>query len=112
MITAPNFKGSIQNFLHRYFDRENYNRHFIPSMDPDAWARILKSQGFEIIFSGYFGRFDFWTDYNKRSILGKMKRIFTYTIGRFLGIIFYFFPSNNKAYSPYCVVVARRIQEM
>ena len=109
MITTPNFRGTVQNFLHRYFDRENYRRHFIPSMDPLAWAHILELHGFEIIYAGYFGKFDFWTDYkNKGSILGKTKRVCMYAVRKFLSVAFYFFPSDNEAYSPYCGVVARR----
>jgi len=108
IITTPNFKGTIQNFLHRYFDRENYNRHFIPSMDPGLWVRILESRGFEIVFSGYFGKFDFWTDYKRGSILGKMKRACTYALGRALWVLLVPFPGGSREYSPYCGVVARR----
>lgn len=107
VITTPNFRGAVQRFLHVLFDRENYKRHFIPSMDPAAWSRILESLGFEVVFSGYFGKFDFWTDYKKGSVGGFLKRACTYVLGKFLRVMLYPFPPCG-AYAPFCGIVARK----
>ena len=36
VVEAPNFYGLIQKMLHWFFDKENYKRHYVPSMSPQA----------------------------------------------------------------------------
>lgn len=105
IITAPNFKGKIQNMLHKYLDRENLNRHYTPSMDPQIWEEYLKKMNYEVIFSGYFGKIDFWVDNEKRSLLKKIGLKIIFLILKLLKT-FKWFIKDNESYSPYCGIVA------
>jgi L-malate glycosyltransferase len=103
VIETPNFKGLFQRFIHYFLDKENYLRHYIPAMSPKKWARVCEKQGFDIIFEGYFGEFQFWVD--KQPVSGWRKRFFQFLID--------YYPRlrkmkpGRKAYAPYCGIVAR-----
>lgn len=107
VIETPNFRGFVQNFLHRFLDKTNYDRHFIPSMNPQEWETILKNEGFEIITSGYFGGFDFWSENENLNILQKILikslYILKYTI-KVLGINL-----NHSSFSAYCGIIAKKL---
>lgn len=62
LVTFPNFRGIIQNTLHKLFDRENLDRHVIAAMQLDDYRRAARDYG-EIIYCRHYGGFDFWTDY-------------------------------------------------
>ena len=102
-VTVPNFAGFIQNKLHSFFDNESLNKHCVPSMDPEKWARVLKTEGFEIIKNGYLGGFDFWVGNQKRNFL---KKIIIKAIRIFLPIRFL---PNSRSYSPEIYIIAKKI---
>jgi SAM-dependent methyltransferase len=106
LITTPNFRGRMQFMLHKYLDRENFNRHYIPSMQPDIWKDALEKNGFRVEFSGFFGNFDFWVDRQKRNFLQKG---FAEFFQRIAVPMFSWLP-NSPTYSPYCGIVAKRIK--
>lgn len=101
-LTAPNFAGTIQKFLHTTFDKENIERHNLQAMDVKKWEQILIKNDFEIIESGYFGGFDFWTDTEKIPLLKKIisKILVKITPIRFL--------PNSKSYSPESILIAKK----
>jgi len=104
VIETPNFSGWLQRFIHWYLDKENYKRHYIPSMNPNKWASICEKNGFEIVFQGYIGEFQFWVDqqptsYVKKKVLNRF--IMNYDELRKL-------KPGKKAYSPFCGIVAKR----
>lgn len=105
LLSAPNFVGGLQNFLHRWLDRENYDRHFLPAMDPDAWAQVARSRGFEVLKTEYFDRFDFWNGPQPRPVWQKL-------VSRGIQVLLVplriLFPRNSRWSSPYCGMVARR----
>ncbi len=103
-ITAPNFAGTIQKFLHTNLDKENIERHNLLSMNVEKWKRILKNEGLEIIESGYFGGFDFWVDKEKRGIF---KKIITKILTRITPLRFL---PNTKSYSPEIIIVGKKIK--
>lgn len=103
IITTPNFKGFIQNKLHLFFDRKNFEKHYIPSMDPFVWKNILEDSGFDILYCGWWGGFDFWSDNSG----GFFSKIIGFILNK-LGKILRFFPINSQFFSPYSVAVARR----
>ena len=72
VIETPNFRGTLQNILHRILDSTNYKRHHIPAMQPEKWKSILEQKGFEIQRCEYFGKFEFWSDSGKRGFFGKV----------------------------------------
>lgn len=102
IITTPNFRGLVQQILHRFFDSDNYNKHYIPSMNPYAWSRTVKKMGFKIIFCGYFGKFNFWYDQKKRNSVEKqlLKKINLLT-----PILKTYLPFDSSLYSPYCGLI-------
>lgn len=102
VIETPNFRGFLQNILHRFLDATNYKRHHIPAMQPLRWKAILENQGFEIQRCEYFGKFEFWSDSGERGILGKA--------GMKLLSFFRKSLENKKpgsaSVSPYCGIIA------
>lgn len=104
-ITAPNFGGKIQHWLHRYLDKENLDRHYVPSMDVDKWKAVLLRNNFDIIEAGYTGNIDFWVDNQKRNLGQKIV----------LKIVKWLLPPlkkmklpNRRSYSPECFIIARK----
>ncbi|MBI2720867.1 MAG: class I SAM-dependent methyltransferase [Bacteroidetes bacterium] len=102
IITTPNFRGIVQRMIHYFLDRENYNRHYIPSMRPDKWAKICKENGFKIMECGFIGEFQFWVDkqptgYFKKKIFERLIR-YTHRLKKL--------KAGRAAYSPFCGVIA------
>jgi 2-polyprenyl-3-methyl-5-hydroxy-6-metoxy-1,4-benzoquinol methylase len=108
IITTPNFRGSIQCWLHKTFDNENLLLHNLESMQPQKWAALLRNNGFEIIYQGFFGGFLFWRANEK---MGKVKeKVFWFVvriIPRLRKIIWF----ESPAFSGFCGVVAKRIKK-
>ncbi len=106
IIEVPNFRGYIQYFLHFIFDRENLRRHFVPSMDPDKWEKLLLREGFEIEKKEFFYGFDFWVEEQKRN------RVMIFLLNFFHKVVWKvkpFIKGNSKHYSPFCGIVARKL---
>ncbi len=102
VIETPNFRGWMQQFLHKSLDAENFERHYIDAMQPDEWKSILEGLGFEVKVSEYFGKFEFWTD-SKNS--GMAKRI----LAKALRTVYPLLRSagqGSKALSPYAGIIA------
>ncbi|MBD3178512.1 MAG: methyltransferase domain-containing protein [Candidatus Latescibacteria bacterium] len=104
ILEAPNFTHGVQSWIHRTLDRENYLQHFPEAMDIESWRKVLERGGFEVIFCGYAGRFDFWVQAQERGILSRS----ALTILRYLKPAAALLPAGNKLYSPYAVVMARK----
>lgn len=103
IITTPRFNGPVQQPLHAFFDKENLQRHYLPSMQPDLWKKQLESMGYSVTWSGYFGNFDFWTDTQKNNFF---KKILLKGINTITPLLKYL--PDSKLYSPYCGIVAVR----
>lgn len=105
LLTAPNFRGTIQRFLHGWLDGDNLREHNLNAMIPSEWGAIVRTMGFEIVFQGHFGRFDFWMgDLEEMSFSQRAGRAFMRrmkAVGRFL-------PEGPEAWTPYCGLVARK----
>jgi SAM-dependent methyltransferase len=102
-ITLPNFK-SVNGWVQRKFDRDNYDKHNIRSMDLALLANACESLGLTEIETYYHGKFTVWLE-NKaeQGVLPKgiVKAIW------FAGKIFTkIIPIESKALSPYIVVKA------
>jgi SAM-dependent methyltransferase len=109
IVSAPNFRGGFQRFFQSVFNRESYKRHNINAMDPEAWAEIIRKQGFEILFSGYYGSIYYWANEQKRNILAKLSVHFFIDI--LLPVLTFLpLPKHRKFYSPICGVIARRVE--
>lgn len=103
-LSTPNFRGGLQQVLHRWLDARNLSEHNLDAMQPKRWAEIAERLGFEIVMCGYIGPFDFWVGQQKRpafqdftlKVLRRLKRA-----GRIL-------PDNVGFYAPYCGLIARK----
>lgn len=104
VISAPNFRGLIQRALHILLDRKNYNRHYIPSMNTDLWQDIVQNIGFDVVYCGYFGAFDFWVDNQSRNILQMM---ILKLINR-LSPVLKKLPKDKMIYAPFCGLIAKK----
>ncbi len=104
MITTPNFRGYIQKMLHSIFDKENLKRHYLPSMDPFIWKEIVEKEGFDVIYWGWFGGFDFWAEDAGNNYWGKLIIKLLNGSGKLLR----FLPFNNSFFSPYAGIIAKR----
>lgn len=106
-VSTPNFRGFIQQSLHRALDSKNLANHNLNAMSPQEWADIVAPLGFDIVSCGYFGSFDFWVGAaDHRSLAQKITiRIIRKLNSVFRGLL----PENVGAYSPYCGLIARRL---
>ncbi len=103
ILTTPNFRGSFQKKLHKYLDGNNLERHYLPSMDPAAWKKTLAEAGYEILFYGFKGGFDFWAESDSKSAF---KRALI-RILNLAGKVLRFLPLNSGSFSPYAVIIAK-----
>jgi 2-polyprenyl-3-methyl-5-hydroxy-6-metoxy-1,4-benzoquinol methylase len=106
VVSVPNFRGVVQQLLHFHLDRENYNRHYILSMNPDEWVKIIELEKFQIVYLGYFSKFDFWGDHQKRSFLQLLGKYAMHALTPIIGILL---PRDKEAYAPYCGLIAKKV---
>jgi|AGTN01.2.fsa_nt_gi Methyltransferase domain. len=102
VITAPNFRGFFQNKFHKILDTDNYYKHNIDSMDPESWARILKENGYRVLYSGYFGGLKLWIENGQNSKLRELLRISLMPVN-YLGA----FVPDSKSFSAMCGIIAK-----
>lgn len=106
IITTPNYAGSIQTLLHTHLNMANYKRHVTESMCPEEWKTLLENEKFQIIYYGYFGGFHFWINFNdKQNIIKKFIASIIYEVTNYVGFVF----PNRRMYSPFCGVIAKKI---
>jgi SAM-dependent methyltransferase len=105
-ISAPNFSGIVQRWLHRFLDKENLDKHFLPSMDPLLWADILRRNGFEVLFAGHHGRLGFWVDPAERR--SRTKRLIVRFVVRLFWNIKKIYKQDSRHFSAHCGVIAVR----
>ena len=104
-ITTPNFKGKVQFWLHSFFDANNLAKHNINSMQPKKWANILQSQGFEIIYQGYFGDFWFW---HGNESLPIWKKNILWVVERTVPLIRKLLWFQSSSFSAYAGIIAKK----
>jgi SAM-dependent methyltransferase len=104
-ITLPNFR-SVNGWVQKNFDRDNYDKHYIECMDTEYLAEILKELGLKSIKSSYFGRYSVWLE-NKDQKSGATKA-FIKTIWLIGKVFTKLIPFESKFLSPYIVLEAKR----
>ena len=105
VVEVPNFFGAFQHWLHVHFDKNNYARHYIPAMNVERLAKVIHEEGYEILYKGYFGALDFWTEHEERGFFEKSILTVAY---RLRPILKKMLPVDQRIYSPFCGLVARR----
>jgi SAM-dependent methyltransferase len=104
-ITLPNFKG-VNGWVQRKFDRDNYDKHNINSMNPQLLADHCRTLGLIEVEAYYHGRFSTWLE-NRSQQNGAVKA-FVKTIWLAGKVLTKVIPFESKALSPYIVVKAVR----
>ena len=105
VITTPNFRGMVQRWLHQTFDKRNLQFHNIESMQPGMWQLQLEKAGFEVLFAGHFGGFEFWRSPDPLSAVKKKALwIIWPMVGRVNKLLWF----NSSTFSAYCGVVAQK----
>jgi trans-aconitate methyltransferase len=102
-ITLPNFK-SVNGWVQRNFDRTNYDKHNINSMDPQQLAGYCTQLGLTEVEAYYHGKFSVWLE-NKSEQSGFAKALVK-TIWLAGKIVTRVIPVESKMLSPYIVVKA------
>lgn len=103
LLLLPNFTG-LNGWFQKTFDKSNYDKHYIPSMNPNLLANICQKLGLMNIEAGFLGKFGLWLE--KENEKSSFARFLKKTIW-FLGKVFFkIFPIESKLFSPYIVVKA------
>jgi SAM-dependent methyltransferase len=103
-ITLPNFR-SVNGWVQRNFDLENYEKHNINCMDPALLSTICTELGLKVRQAGYWGRYSVWLENkSQKSILTKA---FIKTIWFAGKIATKIIPIESKLLSPYIVIEAK-----
>ncbi len=104
-ITLPNFKA-LNGWLQKQFDKANYDKHNIASMNPALLASICTAAGLRVIQVGYFGRFSLWLENEQQKpILVRLLKKTLWIAGKIFTKIF---PFNSKWLSPYIILEAKK----
>jgi SAM-dependent methyltransferase len=103
-ITLPNFTG-INGWIQRTFDRDNYDKHNIASMDLALLRRIYTELGLTEIDVHYHGRFSVWLENRETtSAWAKFVMKAVWIAGKGITKII---PFESKLLSPYIVTCAK-----
>ena len=104
-ITLPNFTG-VNGWVQRKFDKDNYNKHNISSMNPELLSACCKALGLKNIEAFYYGKFSVWLE-NKSSQSG-LSKAFIKTLWLSGKIATRIVPVESKLLSPYIVLKATK----
>lgn len=104
-ITLPNF-NSVNGWVQKNFDKENYLKHNIKCMDPELLSGILKELGLKVLKAGYWGRYSVWLENkNEKSALTKAFIKTIWVVGK---VATKLIPVESRQLSPYIVLEAVR----
>ncbi len=105
LITLPNFKG-VNGWVQKTFDRSNYDKHNISSMNPVLLSSIATELGLSVKRSEYFGGYSIWLENKKeKSALTKAFIKALWLAGKIPAKLFGF---ESQALSPYIILEARK----
>ncbi len=103
LITLPNFR-SINGLFQKWFDKKNYDKHYIQCMDLKYLKDICKKLQLKNIKVFYYGHFSIWLEeeakQNKIAVI--LRNLLFYPLKAFCKL----FRINNKIFSPYIILIA------
>jgi SAM-dependent methyltransferase len=104
-IALPNFR-SVNGWVQKNFDRENYDKHNIECMDPLMLKKIVSDLGLTEVKAGYYGRFSLWLENKdqKPALTKAFIKLLWYSGKIFTKV----FPVEWKLLSPYIVLQAKK----
>lgn len=104
-LTLPNFKG-VNGWVQKSFDRYNYDKHHINSMDLNLLSTIANELGLKNVKTYYFGGFSTWLEHKKeKSLLTQFLVKTIWYVGKIVSRIL---RQENKLLSPYIVLEASK----
>jgi SAM-dependent methyltransferase len=104
-ITLPNFRG-VNGWIQKTFDRDNYDKHNIKSMDPRWLRQILIQLNLEVIECRFYGHFGVWLENpEQKSTIAKWVKQLIWVTGKVLTKLISF---DSKLLSPYILIIAKR----
>lgn len=107
VIFLPNFRG-INGWFQRTFDRDNYDKHNISSMDVELLRNICHKLGLTSVEVNWFGRFGIWLEReHEKSLFARVLKKITWFVGK---VIFKIIPLESRMFSPYIAVVAKKVR--
>ncbi|AMR30549.1 methyltransferase type 12 [Mucilaginibacter sp. PAMC 26640] len=102
-ITLPNFK-SVNGWVQRNFDKENYDKHNINSMDLGLLKSSCEALGLKKVEAYYHGKFSVWLENkSEQTAIAKLLMKTIWLAGK---VATKLVPVESKALSPYIVVKA------
>lgn len=105
-ITLPNFK-SVNGWFQKRFDRDNYDKHNINSMDVKHLKSIAENAGLTEVNARYFGKFSVWLeDEQHKSIAVRLLKKVVWLGGKIFTKIL---PFEHKNLSPYIILAGRKM---
>ncbi|MDB5121090.1 MAG: Cyclopropane fatty-acyl-phospholipid synthase [Sphingobacteriales bacterium] len=105
-ITLPNFR-SVNGWVQRNFDLENYGKHNIDCMDPALLSKICTELGLKVKQAGYWGRYSVWLE--NKSQKSMLTKVFIKTIWYAGKIFTKVIPIESRLLSPYIIIEAKSI---
>jgi len=105
LLTIPNLRG-LNGWVQKTFDPSNYSKHYLHLMDPVYLKGILEKEGLKVTRAEYYGKFTTWLENRKdKSIVARIIERFIWLKGK---IITTLIPMQNKPFSPYIIIVAKK----
>lgn len=104
-ISLPNFRG-LNGWFQKTFDPENYEKHYIESMDLGFLKKQCEDLGLSNIQTYYSGYFMLWLENIKEQPF--WVQLFKKALWLPLKVFFAIAKFNTRAFSPYIVVLAKK----
>lgn len=105
-ITLPNFK-SVNGWVQRNFDLENYEKHNTNCMNPVLLSKICTELGLIVKQAGYWGKYSVWLE--NKSQKSMLTKAFIKTIWLAGKIFTKAIPFESRLLSPYIIIEAKSI---
>jgi SAM-dependent methyltransferase len=104
-LSLPNLRG-MNGLVQQWFDKENYDIHYLDCMDPEYLAGICAKLGLRDIEAGYYGKFSVWLE--KKPGTSVVAKAVTRSIWLAGKVFFKVVPIESRFFSPYIILTARR----
>ncbi len=103
-ISLPNLRG-MNGLVQQWFDKENYDIHYIECMDPEYLAGICRKLGLKDVQAGFHGKFSVWLE--KKPGTSLAAKAITRSIWVAGKVVFKLLPVESRFFSPYIILTAR-----
>ncbi|MCC7297674.1 MAG: class I SAM-dependent methyltransferase [Bacteroidia bacterium] len=105
VIFLPNFRG-LNGWFQRNFDRENYDKHNIKSMDVNMLRSVCTELQLKDIQVSWFGKFGVWLEReNQKPTWVRLLKKAVWFVGKVVSKIL---PIDSKQFSPYILITAKK----